>query len=211
MNKTPVCRAIRVLKGEGMVLPEHGADRFVRDPEADPHREDPNHVGMMRVPLRVGRVPGRGHGEVLRSLAILENAERRMATTPWISELFQAEDGTEVLVQGATGFDSQGSPSLRRARLHRRVEQEVELSEDDHGGYRLPDVLAIKGVPAEEGRVEPVSAAGGAIQNAQASACPKTVAGVLSPRVHRDPGFRKPCRWIVHIGASRLLVAIRLV
>ena len=74
-----------------------------------------------------------------------------MKTTPWISALLQVEDGTEVLVQEAKGLDSQGAPSLCRAWLHPRVEKEKGLTQEDLDGYWLPDVLAIKGVPAAEG------------------------------------------------------------
>ena len=151
VTRTTVRSAIGVLKQEGMVVAEHGAGSFVRDPKADRQRVDATKVGMMR-PAAPRQEPEAGApARSFRLSAILESAERRMKTTPWISELLQVEDGTEVLVQEATGLDSQGAPSLCRAWLHPRVEKEMGLTEEDLDGYWLPDVLAIKGVPAAEG------------------------------------------------------------
>ena len=151
VTRTTVRSAIGVLKQEGMVVAEHGAGSFVRDPKADRHRVDATRVGMMRpAPPREDpedEAPARS----FRLSAILESAERRMKTTSWISELLEVEGGTEVLVQEAVGLDSQGALSLCRAWLHPRVGKEMGLSEEDLDGYWLPDVLAIKGVPTAEG------------------------------------------------------------
>ena len=151
VTRTTVRSAIGVLKQEGMVVAEHGAGSFVRDPKADRHRVDATRVGMARpAPPRQDPEDG-APARSFRLSAILESAERRMTTTPWISELLEVEGGTEVLVQEAMGMDSQGALSLCRAWLHPRVEKEMGLSEEDLDGYWLPDVLAIKGVPAAEG------------------------------------------------------------
>ena len=151
VTRTTVRSALGVLKQEGMVVAEHGAGSFVRDPKADRHRVDATRVGMMR-PAPPRQDPEDGTpARSFRLSAILESAERRMKTTSWISELLEVEGGTEVLVQEAIGMDSQGALSLCRAWLHPRVEKEMGLSEEDLDGYWLPDVLAIKGVPAAEG------------------------------------------------------------
>ena len=86
-----------------------------------------------------------------RLSSILEGPARRMKTAPWASELLEVEGGIEVLVQEAIGLDSQGAPSLCRAWLHPRAQSEMGVSEEDLDGSWLPDVLAIKGVPAAEG------------------------------------------------------------
>jgi len=151
VTRTTVRGAIGVLKQEGMVVSEHGAGSFVRDPKAERRRVDATRVGMMR-PAPPPQEPQDGvPTRSFRISAILESAERRMKTTPWISELLQVEAGSEVLVQEAMGLDSQGALGLSRAWLHPRVEKEMGLSAEDLDGYWLPDVLAIKGVPAAEG------------------------------------------------------------
>ncbi|HVD03622.1 MAG TPA: GntR family transcriptional regulator [Candidatus Dormibacteraeota bacterium] len=151
VTRTTVRSAIGVLKQEGMVVAEHGAGSFVRDPKADRHRVDATGVGMRRPAPQTQESQNEAPTRAFRLTGIQESTERRMPTTPWISELLQVEDGTEVLVQEATGFDSQGVPSLCRGWLHPRVEKEMGLSEEDLEGHWLPDVLAIKGVPAVEG------------------------------------------------------------
>lgn len=83
VTRTTVRSAIGVVKQEGMVVAEHGAGSFVRDPKADRQRVDATRVGMMRpAPPRQETEAG-APARSFRLSAILESAERRMKTTPW--------------------------------------------------------------------------------------------------------------------------------
>ena len=101
VTRTTVRSAIGVVKQEGMVVAEHGAGSFVRDPNADRHRVDATRVGMMHPAPPRQDPEDRAPAHCFRLSAILESAERRMKTTPWISELLEVEGGTEVPVQEA--------------------------------------------------------------------------------------------------------------
>ena len=150
VTRTTVRSAIGVLKQEGMVVAEHGAGSFVRDPKADRRRVDARQVGVVgpAAPQK-GKADGSQPERALRLQSILESSERRMKVTPWIADPLQVEVGTEVLVQETTGLDAEGAPSLCWARLHPRVEE--QLGPADLAGGWLPDVLAIKGMPGLEG------------------------------------------------------------
>ncbi|MHB8311787.1 MAG: GntR family transcriptional regulator [Candidatus Dormibacteria bacterium] len=150
VTRTTVRSAIGALKQEGMVVSEHGAGSFVRDPKADRRRVDARQVGVVRPAApKEAKADGSQPERAFRLQAILESSERRTKVTPWIAELLQVEVGTEVLVQETTGLDAEGAPSLCWAWLHPRVEEQVGLA--DLAGRWLPDVLADKGIPGLEG------------------------------------------------------------
>ncbi|MHB8312322.1 MAG: GntR family transcriptional regulator, partial [Candidatus Dormibacteria bacterium] len=147
VTRTTVRSAIGALKQEGMVVSEHGAGSFVRDPKADRRRVDARQVGVVRPGAPGKAEPSGAAGErAFRLQAILESSERRMKVTPWIAELLQGVIGTEVLVQETTGLDAEGAPSLCRAWLHPKVEEQLGLAEADLAGRWLPDVLVSKGM-----------------------------------------------------------------
>ncbi|EQD68276.1 Bacterial regulatory protein GntR, HTH domain protein [mine drainage metagenome] len=152
VTRTTVRSAIGALKQEGMVVSEHGAGSFVRDPKADRRRVDARQVGVVRPDAPGEAEPRRAAGErAFRLQAILESSERRMKVTPWIGELLQVEIGTEVLVQETTGLDAGGAPSLCWAWLHPKVEEQLGLAEADLAGRWLPTCWQARGCRA--GRV----------------------------------------------------------
>ena len=152
VTRTTVRSAIGLLKQEGMVVAEHGAGSFVRDPKADRRRVDASEVGssLLSAPADGDRT-GAGPVRSFRLSAPTEPAQRRLPATPWMSSLLQVEVGTAVLVQESVGYGAHGIPSLRRAWLHPRVEQELRLTEADLDDQWLPDLLASRGIPAADG------------------------------------------------------------
>jgi len=152
VTRTTVRSAIGALKQEGMVVSEHGAGSFVRDPKADRRRVDARRVGAVRPAAPEKAKTDGSHPErAFRLQLIIESSERRMKVTPWIAELLQVEIGTEVLVQETTGLYADGVPSLCWAWLHPSVEHQLGLAVTDLTGRWLPDVLALKGIPGLEG------------------------------------------------------------
>ncbi|MHB8325009.1 MAG: UTRA domain-containing protein [Candidatus Dormibacteria bacterium] len=152
VTRTTVRSASGLLKQEGMVVAEHGAGSFVRDPKADRRLVDARQVGTVALSASVD-VDRTGSGPVkpFRLSAPIESAARRLPATPWISGLLQVEAGTAVLVQESVGYGAESIPALRRAWLHPRVEQDLGLTEADLDGQWLPDLLAIRGVAADGG------------------------------------------------------------
>ena len=111
VTRTTVRSAIGALKQEGMVVSEHGAGSFVRDPKADRRRVDARQVGVVRPGGPKKAEPRGAAGErAFRLQAILESSERRTKVTPWIAELLQVEIGTEVLVHETMGPHADGVP-----------------------------------------------------------------------------------------------------
>ncbi|MHB8323912.1 MAG: GntR family transcriptional regulator [Candidatus Dormibacteria bacterium] len=152
VTRTTVRSAIGVLKQEGMVVAEHGAGSFVRDPKADRRRVDARKVGMARPsPPKAAESAGSASERDFRLGAIPATAERRMKATAWMAELLQVGEGTEVLLQEAVGLDTEGIPSICRVWLGPRAEQELGVTEMDLEGHWLPDVLALKGILGTEG------------------------------------------------------------
>lgn len=152
VTRTTVRSAIGLLKQEGMVVAEHGAGSFVRDPDADRRLVDARQLGtaLWSTSADVGET-GYGPARAFRISTRIEPSERRLPATPWISGLLQVEAGTTVLVQESVGYGAERIPSLRRAWLHPRVEQELGLIEADLDGQWLPDLIAIRGVVADGG------------------------------------------------------------
>jgi len=152
VTRTTVRSAIGLLKQEGMVVAEHGAGSFVRDPKADRRLVDATQVGWARSAVSAdGDRTGSGPVRSFRLSAPIEPATRRLPATPWISGLLQVEAGTAVLVQESVGYVAEGIPSLRRAWLHPRVEQDLRLTAADLDGQWLPDLLASRGMTAADG------------------------------------------------------------
>jgi len=152
VTRTTVRSAIGVLKQEGMVVAEHGAGSFVRDPKADRRLVDATEVGSSLLSAAADEDrTGSGPVRSFRLSAPVEPALRRLPATTWISSLLQVEVGTSVLMQESLGYGAQGIPSLRRAWLHPRVEQDLDLTESDLNGRWLPDLLASRGVSAVAG------------------------------------------------------------
>ena len=152
VTRTTVRSAIGLLKQEGMVVAEHGAGSFVRDPKADRRLVDTTQVSSARLRASAdGDRTGSGPVRSFRLSAPIEPATRRVTATPWISGLLQVEVGTAVLVHESVGYGPEGIPSLRRAWLHPRVEQELGLTEADLADQWLPDLLASRGIPAADG------------------------------------------------------------
>ena len=152
VTRTTVRSAIGLLKQEGMVAAEHGAGSFVRDPKADRRLVDARQVGTAPLSASTdGGATGSGPVRSFRITAPIDPAERRLPATPWISGLLQVEAGTAVLVQESVGYGAEGIPSLRRAWLHPKVEQDLGLTEADLDGQWLPDLLASRGITAVDG------------------------------------------------------------
>ena len=152
VTRTTVRSAIGLLNQEGMVVAEHGAGSFVRDPKADRRLVDAAEVGSSLLSAPADEDPtGSGPVRSFRLSAPIEPAQLRLPATPWISGLLQVEVGTSILVQESVGYGAEGIPSLRRAWLHPRVEQDLDLTEADLNGRWLPDLLASRGVSAAAG------------------------------------------------------------
>ena len=136
VTRTTVRSAIGILKQEGMVVSEHGAGSFVRDPKADRRRVDARRVGVVRPAApEKAKTDGSQPEREFRLQAIIESSERRTKVTPWIAELLQVEIGTEVLVQETTGLYADGVPSLCWAWLHPSVERQLGLAVADLAGH----------------------------------------------------------------------------
>ncbi len=149
VTRTTVRSAIGVLKQEGMVAPEHGAGSFVRDPKAARRRLDGRQVGLSRPPELADAEPnGSVRAGTYGLQGPVESLVRRMTVTPWIAELLQVQEGTEVLVQEGAGVDG---PALHRTWLHPRVEGELRVTDTHLTGHWLPDLLAARGIPATDG------------------------------------------------------------
>ena len=152
VTRTTVRSAIGLLKQEGVVVAEHGAGSFVRDPKADRRLVDARQVGTAPLSASAdGGATASGPVRSFRLSAPIEPAKRRLPATPWISGLLQVEAGTAVLVQESVGYGAEGIPSLRRAWLHPKVEQDLGLTEADLDGEWLPDLLASRGMTAADG------------------------------------------------------------
>ena len=152
VTRTTVRSAIGLLKQEGMVVAEHGAGSFVRDPKADRRLVDATQVSSARLGASAdGDRTGSGPVRSFRLSAPMEPATRRVPASPWISGLLQVEVGTAVLLQESVGYGAEGIPSLRRAWVHPKVERELGLTEADLDGQWLPDVLASRGITAADG------------------------------------------------------------
>ncbi len=152
VTRTTVRSAIGVLKQEGLVVAEHGAGSFVRDPKADRRRVEASTVGMARPgPPKGAEFPGTPAGREVGSGATLGTAELRMHVTPWMAELLNVVEGTQVLLQEAVGLDRAGIPSIFRAWLSPRAEEDLGLTEMDLAGNWLPDVMALKGILGMDG------------------------------------------------------------
>ena len=157
VTRTTVRSALAVLRQEGMVVAEHGAGSFVRDPKAERRRVDARAVGSSRPRPGPAEQPA---GEPLaepsperafRIQGLLGDLTRRMPVSPWVAELLQVAPGTVVLVQEGTGIDATGAPILTRVWLHPEAEARAEVREEELVGLWLPDLLKLRGLPGEEG------------------------------------------------------------
>jgi len=153
VTRTTVRSAIGLLKQEGMVVAEHGAGSFVRDPKADRRLVDATQVSWAPLAASAdGDRTGTGPVQSLRLSAPFEWAtRRRLPASPWISGLLQVEAGTAILVLESVGYGAEGIPSLRRVWLHPKVEPDLPLEDGELDGRRLPDLLASQGMKAADG------------------------------------------------------------
>ena len=152
VTRTTVRSAIGLLKQEGMVVAEHGAGSFVRDPKADLRVVDATQVSAGRLVASADEDPtGSGPVRSFRLSAPIEPATRRVPATPWISCLLQVEAGTAVLGQESVGYGAEGIPSLCRAWLRPKLERDLRLTEADLDDQWLPDLLASLGMTAVDG------------------------------------------------------------
>ncbi len=153
VTRTTVRSALGVLKQEGMVVAEHGAGSFVRDPKAERRRVDARAVGSSRPRLGpADEPPAEYSGErAFKIQALVGDMTRRIPVTPWVAELLQVAPGTVVLAQEGTGIDATGAPILARVWLHPEAEAKAEVREEELVGLWLPDLLRLRGLPGEEG------------------------------------------------------------
>lgn len=63
-------------------------------------------------PPKVAEFAGSAPEREFRLGAIPGTVERQMKATPWMAELLQVGEGTEVLLQETVGLDAEGIPSL---------------------------------------------------------------------------------------------------
>lgn len=153
VTRTTVRSALGVLKQEGMVAAEHGAGSFVRDPKAERMRLDARAVGSARPRLGTAEEqPSEPSTQrAFKIQGLLGDITRRIPVTPWVAELMQLDPGTVVLVQEGTGIDATGAPILARVWLHPGAEERAGIREEELSGFWLPDLLKLRGLPAEEG------------------------------------------------------------
>ena len=153
VTRTTVRSALGVLKQEGMVVAEHGAGSFVRDPKAERRRVDARAVGSSRPRLGpADESPAEPSPErAFKIQGLLGALTRRIPVTPWVAELLQVAPGTVVLAQEGTGIDATGAPILARVWLHPEAEAKAGVREEELVGLWLPDLLKLRGLPGEEG------------------------------------------------------------
>ena len=152
VTRTTVRTAIGLLRQEGLVVAEHGAGSFVRDPKADRRLVDAQQV--CTAPLSATFDGDRSEARAMRSSGLrsqIKPTQRRVTAAPWISGLLQVEVGMAVLVQESVGYGPEGIPALRRAWIHPRVEHDLGLTEAALDDQWLPDLLASRGITAADG------------------------------------------------------------
>ncbi|HUY60789.1 MAG TPA: GntR family transcriptional regulator [Candidatus Dormibacteraeota bacterium] len=143
VTRTTVRSALGVLRQEGLVVAEHGAGSFVRDPGGARRRVDGRRVGRPPAP-----VPGE---RAYRPNAPFGGPYEHRRPSRWIAELLEVAEGEAVLVQDNASVYPEGLPGISRSWLHPRVEREQRIPWAEVGTMWLVELLQRHGITATEG------------------------------------------------------------